>query len=393
MFVFNTYSSLLLPAVIQCLLFALLVAIRYRAESRPSDLFLALILFVTGIKLSFWMLGFAGWYDSHNALTTFMFYFPFSSYLLAGPLIFFYFRSLTNGSFKLTRKDWPHLILPVLFFCLITGKFALDFLFYYPFPSTPDFQYGTRGPLAEADKSTVVTLCGFISFFLYLWLILKTFPDYRKYVAENFSDTANLNFSWLRNMLFALFGGVFILFAFKILEVINGGITYKTDWYSYAALAVISYYICINGYYIQPRPLYQLEYQAIPPVAPSVVEPSKQNEDDKQWLQAINLLMETAKPYLRPELSLMDLAEMLGTNKTVLSRVINQVHQQNFNDYINSYRVSQVIAQISSGKYRQLTLLGIAYDCGFNSKATFNRAFKKATGVTPQQYIRQYKET
>ncbi|OKS86254.1 hypothetical protein RG47T_1706 [Mucilaginibacter polytrichastri] len=70
------------------------------------------------------------------------------------------------------------------------------------------------------------------------------------------------------------------MFAFKILEVINGGITYKTDWYSYAALAIISYYICINGYYSQARPIYQLQYQAIAPVAPVVVEYSKQNADD-----------------------------------------------------------------------------------------------------------------
>ena len=389
MFVFNTYSSLLLPAVIQCLLFAFLAGIRYRMEGRYSDIFLAFILLITGIKLSFWMLGFAGWYDSHNALTSFMFYFPFSSYLLAGPLIYFYFKSLTNGSFKFNRKHWPHIILPLLYFFLIAGKFALDFSLYYPFPRTTDFQYGTRGPFAEADKSTFVSLTGFISFFLYLLLILKTFPGYREYVVENFSDTSIINFTWLRNMLFALFAGVFILFAFKIIELLRGGINYKTDWYSYAALAVISYYICINGYYIRSKQLYQLNYHAVVTVTPEEIKIPTQSPGDTELLQSVNLLMEKAKPYLQSDLSLADLSGMLATNKTVLSRVINQAHQQNFNDFVNGYRVSQVIAQIKSGKHLQLTLLGIAYECGFNSKATFNRAFKKTTGVTPQEYIRK----
>lgn len=395
MFVFNTYSSLLLPAVLQCLLFAVLTAWRYRTERKLSDLFLAMLLLFTGIKLSFWMLGFAGWYDSHDGYTTFMFYFPFSAYLLSGPLVYFYFKSLTNSSFRISWKEWPHLILPALFTLLIIGKFALDFLIYYPFTRQPEFQFGTRGPFAEADKSLVVSLLGFLSFFFYLLLIIKSFPAYRSYIRENFSDTIPINFSWLKNMLVALFGGVFILFAFKITELINNGITYKTDWYGYAALAVISYYICINGYYTHSRQLYQLEYQGIESFPPTEIEskPARQNADDEEWVQTINLLMETAKPYLQPDLSLADLAKMLGTNKSVLSRVINQYYQQNFSDFINQYRVNLVTAQISSGKHRQLTLLGIAYDCGFNSKATFNRAFKKTTGITPQEYIRKREKT
>lgn len=389
MFVFNIYSSLLLPAVIQCFLFVALTARRYWMERKQSDLFLALLLLFTGIKLSFWMLGFAGWYDSHDAFTTFMFYFPFSAYLLSGPLMLFYFKSLTNSSFKIGRKDWPHLLLPVLFTLLIIGKFALDFLIYYPFPRQAEFQFGTRGPFAEADKSNVVSLLGFISFFFYLMLILKSFPAYRRYIQENFSDTGFLEFTWLKNMVLALFSGVFILFGFKMIELLNGGITYKTDWYGYAALAVISYYICINGYYIPSRQLYQLEFQKAETLPAKQTEKALQDPGDEEWLQTIKSLMEIDKPYLQPELSLATLAEMLGTNKSVLSRVINQYYQQNFNDFINQARVNQIIKQINSGKHQRLSLLGIAYDCGFNSKATFNRSFKKITGLTPQDYIRK----
>jgi AraC-like DNA-binding protein len=59
----------------------------------------------------------------------------------------------------------------------------------------------------------------------------------------------------------------------------------------------------------------------------------------------------------------------------------------NFNDYINHHRVESVKKAFTNGEHKTTTLLGIAYDCGFNSKATFNRAFKKNTGLSPKEYI------
>jgi YesN/AraC family two-component response regulator len=97
--------------------------------------------------------------------------------------------------------------------------------------------------------------------------------------------------------------------------------------------------------------------------------------------------MENQKPHLEAELTLTDLAKQLNTNTSVLSKVINDGTGRNFNDFINSYRVQEVINKLKSGEQRRQTLLGIAYDCGFNSKATFNRSFKKVTGKTPKEYI------
>ena len=59
----------------------------------------------------------------------------------------------------------------------------------------------------------------------------------------------------------------------------------------------------------------------------------------------------------------------------------------NFNDFVNEKRVASVIQMMEKGEHANLNLLGIGLDCGFNSKATFNRAFKKYTGLTPNQYI------
>jgi AraC-like DNA-binding protein len=85
------------------------------------------------------------------------------------------------------------------------------------------------------------------------------------------------------------------------------------------------------------------------------------------------------------------MARKLDTNVSVLSRAINQCFKQNFNDFINQRRIEAVKEKLKAGELQRQTLLGIAFDCGFNSKATFNRAFKKMTGVSPKEWLRQSK--
>jgi AraC-like DNA-binding protein len=80
-------------------------------------------------------------------------------------------------------------------------------------------------------------------------------------------------------------------------------------------------------------------------------------------------------------------AKQLNTNPSIISKVINQGFQLNFNDFINTYRIKAVKEKLHAGEQKTQTLLGIAFDCGFNSKATFNRAFKKETGVSPKEWL------
>jgi AraC-like DNA-binding protein len=98
-------------------------------------------------------------------------------------------------------------------------------------------------------------------------------------------------------------------------------------------------------------------------------------------------LMQSMSPYLDPELTLPDLAEKIGLPAPQVSQIINQQLGKNFNDFVNSYRVEAVKSMLAEGRQAQLSLLGIAYECGFNSKATFNRAFKKHTGFAPGEWM------
>jgi AraC-like DNA-binding protein len=104
---------------------------------------------------------------------------------------------------------------------------------------------------------------------------------------------------------------------------------------------------------------------------------------------SLTSFMEQKRPYTDPELSLGDLAEQLSLSPNHLSQIINEQFGKNFWDFVNEYRVKQVIADLKAGKHTKHTLLGIALDSGFNSKVSFNRAFKKFTGDTPTGFLKK----
>ncbi len=102
-------------------------------------------------------------------------------------------------------------------------------------------------------------------------------------------------------------------------------------------------------------------------------------------------LLQKEKVYLNPELSLRSLATSLNIHPNKLSWLINEYNGKNFNEYINSYRLETFKSKAVHPENNNLTLLGIAYESGFNSKTVFNTFFKKTTGMSPRDWVNQYK--
>ena len=386
-FEFNFYSALLLPAVIQGLLFASLLWIRGWQQAL-SDRILAILLLLNTVTVAFWMLGFAGWYDTHDWCTSFMFYFPFNNLPWIGPLLYFYFLSLTNSRFNWNKKLWKHLLLPLAWFAFIFVKFLLDMFLYYPFAVNESTQYGCRGSLAELDKSPIAIGIGFVSFFYYTYLTLKAFSAYKRYIISNFSETTEIEFNWLRNLIYVSILGCIIFLLFISLNAFTT-ITYKIDWIAYFMLGIIIYYLSIAGYMAPRHQLEKLHFDFDEAKLPVIIDRTEKATSDEtiELMLKLEICMNEKRPYLEPELTLGDLAQQLDISVPVLSRVINDGTGRNFNDLINSYRVNAVIAAMQREAHLKQTLLGIAYDCGFNSKATFNRSFKKITGLTPREFL------
>ncbi|MBN1116403.1 MAG: helix-turn-helix domain-containing protein [Bacteroidales bacterium] len=102
----------------------------------------------------------------------------------------------------------------------------------------------------------------------------------------------------------------------------------------------------------------------------------------------LNKFMHTEKPWLNPTLTLYDLAEGVDLTTNQLSQILNEFLHKNFYDYINSFRLEYFLKLKKENKFKDFTILGLAYESGFNSKTTFNTFFKKTTGKTPSEYFR-----
>jgi YesN/AraC family two-component response regulator len=98
-------------------------------------------------------------------------------------------------------------------------------------------------------------------------------------------------------------------------------------------------------------------------------------------------LMDEDNLYTNSKITLTDLANYLGTNTFYVSKLLNEGFGKSFSDYINSYRIEAFIKAVKNKPGDGDTYLSIAYNVGFNSKSSFNRAFKKYTGFTPSEYF------
>ena len=111
-------------------------------------------------------------------------------------------------------------------------------------------------------------------------------------------------------------------------------------------------------------------------------------EECKELHKKLVAYVEKEKSYINPDLKMGDLASALDTSSHSLSYLLNQYLNQSYYDFINEYRVTQFKKMVADSQYSRYTLTALAELCGFSSRASFFRSFKKSTGVTPNEYIR-----
>lgn len=250
--------------------------------------------------------------------------------------------------------------------------------------------FGTQGAWSDYRQSAIDYVFHHlhtISFVIYLVLTVRIYQQYRQYINDNYSDTEAIQFNWIRNILYLIIIG----FIFEFLVDIAGNFIefedYKGKWNAYFGYSVILYAISILGYNRIGKPAQKLDF--VPQHTPAVDKaPTELPELDRYKTRLLSL-MTNQHLYLQADLTLKETALQLKTNASVLSKVINTGFSQNFNDFVNSFRVDAVKEKMKSSDAQHLTLTAIAYECGFNSKATFNRAFKKFTGMSPRDFMQQ----
>ena len=407
-FDFNFYSSILLIFFVHGLVYTFLLWRKGIKNCSRADKWLAVFLILCILYIAPWMLGFAGWYDN-QPYRDLLFYLPLQHLYFIGPVIFFYVQSLLNPSFNFGKRHWLHLLPGGLFLLysiviFVTDKILLHQYYFLENGEDPDFALWYQ-------------LTGFLSMSLYFFISIRYFGLYQKLMPQVVSYAGELLFKWVRNFLYAFSGMLLLRLIFYAGSYIPAfqNMRYMGPWWEYFSFAVIFYYIAITGYSNAietkvPFKLNLLSYKPslLLPSSTAVVEKSFLIEDAEiieitntktairedavllaEWKPKITELLQHGKVYQNPELSLTQLAKQLQTNPSVVSRVINQGFQLNFNDFINQYRIEAVMQKFKEGSQKTQTLLGIAFDCGFNSKATFNRAFKKLTDVSPMEWLKK----
>ncbi|MBK8301311.1 MAG: AraC family transcriptional regulator [Chitinophagaceae bacterium] len=404
LFEFNRFSSLLLIFFVHGLVYAILLWRKGIVNETRSDKWLSIFLFLCILYIAPWMIGFAGWYDT-QPYRDILFYLPFQQLYFIGPVIFFYVQSLLNPSFRFGKKEWLHLLPGILYLLfsiimVVTDKLVLKKYYFLANGQDPDFD-------------TWYQLTGFASMLFYFFLSLRYYNLYKKLIVQVVSYAELVSFRWVRNFLVAFLIMLFVKIVFFILEEITD-LSYWDTWWYFLVFAILFYYIAISGYansvetkvafkphLLTYRPTLLLNYSPSLTLTESVteeaeiiaIEPaSKENAADEvltEWKPKLLGLLQEEKIYEDPELTLTQVAKQLQSNPSFISMVVNRGFGLNFNDFINQFRIEAVKEMLKKGEHKKQTLLGIAYECGFNSKATFNRAFKKVTGLTPKEWVQQ----
>ena len=367
----NEYSALLAFSFVNGLIYSVLFWIRAWREERKSDLIFGFVILASCLYIMDWMLGFMGIHILGEGLR----FFPYEIGFIIGPLILFYLKTQLNSYFKFTQKDLWHL--------LPYGIYVLYHLLIFVQGETfvKSWLENTHWPLHFGDIEMILIL---ISNLTYLFWAYQLYQQYSKWLPSQFSDTESISFSWYRRfiLLFALAILVNWIFTFMIMSGIN--LSYTDIWWEKFLVAVIIYYLCLKGYaQVQSKAIYFKQEENTPSIG-ALTE--TQIIDLDLWKTKILTAMQQDKAYLDPNITLTDLSKQLKTHNSQLSAVINQGFGKNFNDFINEFRVNDFQEKIKLPENQRLSLLGIAFDCGFNSKATFNRAVKKATGKSPKEF-------
>ena len=404
LFEFNRFSSLLLIFFVHGLVYAILLWRKGIVNETRSDKWLSIFLFLCILYIAPWMIGFAGWYDT-QPYRDILFYVPFQQLFFIGPVIFFYVQSLLNPSFRFGKNEWWHLLPGILYLLfsiimVVTDKLVLKKYYFLANGQDPDFD-------------TWYQLTGFASMLFYFFLSLRYYNLYKKLIVQVVSYAELDSFRWVRNFLVAFLIMLFIKIVFFILGAITD-MSYWDTWWYFLVFAILFYYIAISGYansvetkvafkphLLTYRPTLLLNYSPSLTLTESVTEEaeiiaigpaSKDSVADEvltEWKPKLLRLMQEEKIYEDPELSLTQVAKQLQSNPSFISMVVNRGFVLNFNDFVNQFRIEAVKEMLKKGEHKKQTLLGIAYECGFNSKATFNRAFKKVTGLTPKEWVQQ----
>jgi len=302
-----------------------------------------------------------------------------SAFFLSGPFLFFYTRSITKKNFIFKRIHLFHLI-----------PFFIDMAFrnyrFFTHPNIADImiKHGYFINYSELKARYIMTD---IHVIIYITASLIILYRYRSELKDIFSSIERIKLSWLYLVLFGFLAVRFFHLS-KLTLAFLSEIWRELFGFSTHLGALLLATIAVFRGLRQPEIFSGIDERLI---KQKYAKTSLSQEKMEQCLKKLTQYMETEKPYLSPSLNINELANRLSIPSHYISQILSRRLNQNFYHFVNKYRIKEC-KRIFADKTNQRNVLEVLYETGFNSKSTFNRIFKKYTGMTPTQFINSQKE-
>jgi AraC-like DNA-binding protein len=304
---------------------------------------------------------------------------------LHGPALWFYIQALTRPSFRLKALHLLHLLPFIIFF-------AFQYVIFFSLPAEEKIIIVGSELFRNWPFYKISVACIGISNFTYnIWALLLI-RKHKRRIKQTYSEIESIDLKWLKILIFA----ALTLYAVNVaLFNLNTVLSFT----SYRELTFITYifatlYVLFLGYFglqqgrIFISPVKGDLHRKNTSIAKTPVN-IRQSGPYDEFIKKLTDTMEHRQPHLEPELTLSKMSSLLSVKPEFLSEVLNSALGQNFFDYINKHRIEEFKIQCLRKDKKHLSVLGLAYECGFNSKAAFYRAFKKFENRSPSAYIQE----
>jgi AraC-like DNA-binding protein len=356
----NINETILLVAAIQGFLLCLALLTK-KSNNKLSSIAISIIVFVITITILFSWGSASHYNNSKNAIP----FWVLSSYLLIPVSFWLFFEVNTNPTFKFSKKYWL-LFLPALLDITVQVVFKL---FY---------------PLHENQIFIAVLKSSFWFFFVEILPLFSTILILVFYIRRLFLFTQK--FKQHKSLVLSTYFKkmIFILVAMGLLLIFWTASTYSLIQYKVVEIVLVSF-IFLLGYTAYFKP----DFFEIPKEILIKNQNPFPNFNDAAALEKLNSAFKEKCLHLQPKLTVGELAKELSLPMKYITFLITNYHSKSFNDFVNSFRVKEVITRITDPAEKNKSLLGIALDSGFNSKSSFNMVFKQHTGKTPSAFLQQ----
>jgi AraC-like DNA-binding protein len=346
-----------------------------KTNRQPNRLLAALIFLIALASLNLYS-SHQTWFDNWY-YQFFIAVFPLVVIMPLGPLIYFYVKSMLDPGFRLSRKQRVHFypVILDLFQHVAAILYVLALvthLIRHPLP------FGTYIDTYD----TWVDLPRWLSLSIYIWLSARHLAAVKKIrLLEGRSSPEH--FRWLQQFIrvFLAFQALWLVHLIPyLIPRYSAALLDWADWYPlYVPLALMIYWLGIKGYLVTHKR--ESGERKSPKASPQLTDGVTQKA-----LILLRQAMEQDELYLNPRLNLSVLAQHTGLGQKTISAVLNQQLHTSFNEFVNQYRVEAFKQKVRQPEMDHFTFLGLAYECGFNSQATFQRSFKQLTGKSPSEF-------